>query len=278
MVSTYIPPKGKCKASAAGAQETEVAPLFCTAKQAWISGWRGGSGCRGKREREEVCLVGGAVGETRVRTSGVVKREVASDPGGGRRYRVVPVEIDLLVLEGAPEALDEDVVAPAAATIHADADAVVEQQTGERRTGKLRVPAIRAPRALRPRPSRRDARVAALWVSCPHRRLDPGGRSSLRETPRALLRAESGRAGAADVRPRRQGRDVPLRQVRGARRRHRERRPTGVSGAGARPHLGHGAGHHALLRVVRQSPPGDASPGEAPRRLCARADRDRAEP
>src|SRR3990172_150048 len=93
-----------------------------------------GGGGAGK----EVCLVGGAVGEARVRTASVVEREVAPDAGGGGGDGVVRVQVDLLVLEGAPEPLDEDVVAPAAPAVHADPDAVLEQEPGERRAGKLR--------------------------------------------------------------------------------------------------------------------------------------------
>src|SRR3990172_1643064 len=96
---------------------SEVAPVFCTALRAEISGSAGGSCGRSERSRKEVCLVGRAVVEARVGTAGVVEREVAADAGGGGRHRGVPVEIPLLVLERAPEALDEEVVAPAAAAI-----------------------------------------------------------------------------------------------------------------------------------------------------------------
>jgi len=43
-----------------------------------------------------------------------------------------------LVLDRAPESHDEDIVAPAAPAIHADPNALIAQQAGERGTGKLR--------------------------------------------------------------------------------------------------------------------------------------------
>jgi hypothetical protein len=73
-----------------------------------------------------------------MRTTGVVEGEVALDTGPGRGHRVVGVQVDFLILEGAPEPLDEDVVPPAPETIHADLDAVIEEQTRERGTGELR--------------------------------------------------------------------------------------------------------------------------------------------
>ena len=54
-----------------------------------------------------------------MRTTGVVEGEVAIEAGGGRRDRVVGVQVDLLVLERAPEALDDDAVAPAVENIFA---------------------------------------------------------------------------------------------------------------------------------------------------------------
>jgi hypothetical protein len=37
------------------------------------------------------------------------------------------VQVDLFVLEGAPESFDEDVVPPAGPPVHADLDAVLEK-------------------------------------------------------------------------------------------------------------------------------------------------------
>ena len=47
------------------------------------------------------------------------------------RYRVVSLEIDLLVFDGAPESFHEYIVAPAALAIHADPDAVLLEQGSE---------------------------------------------------------------------------------------------------------------------------------------------------
>ena len=47
------------------------------------------------------------------------------------------MQIDLLVLDRSPEALDEDVVSPCALAVHADRDAVVGQHFGEFGTGEL---------------------------------------------------------------------------------------------------------------------------------------------
>ena len=45
--------------------------------------------------------------------------------------------VDALVLQGAPESLDEDIVHPPAPAIHADADLGIAQQAGEGLRRKL---------------------------------------------------------------------------------------------------------------------------------------------
>ena len=47
------------------------------------------------------------------------------------------MQVDLFVLEGAPESFDEDVVPSAAPPVHADLDAVLEQAPGEGGAGEL---------------------------------------------------------------------------------------------------------------------------------------------
>src|SRR5271156_5868684 len=47
-------------------------------------------------------------------------------------------QVDPFVLHGPPQALDEDVVVAAPASIHADLDPVIPQHRGELLTGKLR--------------------------------------------------------------------------------------------------------------------------------------------
>ena len=95
-----------------------------------------------------------------------------------------------------------------------------------------------------------QAAAAALGVPRAHRRLGPGGRSCLRHPTRPVLRPQSGRARTADLRPRRQGRDVPVRQVGRPDGGHRDGGPTGVPGPGPRAHRRQGARHHAVLRLV----------------------------
>ena len=59
----------------------------------------------------------GLVAERLVRTPLVEEDEEAADGDAGLGEGVVGVEVDLLVLEGAPEPLDEDVVEVAAPTL-----------------------------------------------------------------------------------------------------------------------------------------------------------------
>ena len=56
----------------------------------------------------------------------------------GLRHRFVGLEIDLLVLQTAPQPLDEDIIHPTSFPIHADADAGRFQCTGKLLTGELR--------------------------------------------------------------------------------------------------------------------------------------------
>ena len=45
---------------------------------------------------------------------GVVEAEVATDRGSGIGHRVIGAQVDLLVFDGSPEPLDENVVTPGA--------------------------------------------------------------------------------------------------------------------------------------------------------------------
>jgi hypothetical protein len=51
--------------------------------------------------------------------------------------RFVGFEVDLVVLDGPPEALDKDIVAPAAFTVHADANALRLEHPREFGAGEL---------------------------------------------------------------------------------------------------------------------------------------------
>ena len=61
----------------------------------------------------------------------VVVPEEAVDPGAQLPRALVAAQVDVLVLDGAPEPLDEDVVHPASAPVHADSDLLLAQGTSE---------------------------------------------------------------------------------------------------------------------------------------------------
>src|SRR5271169_3850839 len=68
----------------------------------------------------------------------VVEAQVTADRGAGLADAVVGPQIDLLVLDAAPQALDEYVVAPSSLAVHADRNAVTGERAGERPAGELR--------------------------------------------------------------------------------------------------------------------------------------------
>src|SRR5271169_926298 len=70
-------------------------------------------------------------------TTAIVEVEVAPDRCAGLGYTVVGFQIHLLVLDAAPQPLDEDIVPPGALAVHADGDAVFDQHAGECRAGEL---------------------------------------------------------------------------------------------------------------------------------------------
>ena len=69
----------------------------------------------------------------------IVEGEVTSEPSAGLGDGVVRMQIDLLVLDRAPEPLDEDVVTPAAASVHADPNCVLAQDIEEVGARELRL-------------------------------------------------------------------------------------------------------------------------------------------
>ena len=73
--------------------------------------------CELGRQRGGFCLkvygIRGAIVERRMRPHRVVKADVAPDAGFGRRRAIVCTKVDFFVLERTPEALDEDIIAPA---------------------------------------------------------------------------------------------------------------------------------------------------------------------
>ena len=57
-----------------------------------------------------------------MRATAVVEGQIAADPGTGFRDAGIGPQVDLLVFDGPPEALDEDIVAPGPLAIHTDLD------------------------------------------------------------------------------------------------------------------------------------------------------------
>src|SRR5690606_15144054 len=68
----------------------------------------------------------------------VVVVGVGSDSGPGGSQVVVGVQVDVLVLQAPPEALDVDVVAPTAFAVHADLNSTLLQDVGEGAGSELR--------------------------------------------------------------------------------------------------------------------------------------------
>src|ERR1700731_1746965 len=68
----------------------------------------------------------------------VVEAQVVADRGARLADAVVGPQVDLLVLDAAPQTLDEHVVAPSSLAVHADRNAVVGEGAGECRAGELR--------------------------------------------------------------------------------------------------------------------------------------------
>src|SRR5262249_43793662 len=68
----------------------------------------------------------------------VVKAKIARQVLFGVDEVIVCVQVNLLVLDSSPQALDEDVVAAPAFAIHADLDVVPLEHVGEGLGGKLR--------------------------------------------------------------------------------------------------------------------------------------------
>jgi hypothetical protein len=78
-----------------------------------------------------------AVGEPLVRTPAIVKGDPRADAGVRVTAVDVALEVDVLMLERAPQPFDEDVVHPAAAAIHRDAHTGGYQHAGEGCAGEL---------------------------------------------------------------------------------------------------------------------------------------------
>src|SRR4029077_20520656 len=95
-------------------------------------------GWQGEGQRGEVSLIGCLAVKARVGPPTVVKSEVLANRSASLADAVVASQIHLLVFDAAPQPLDDDVVSPRTLAVHADCDAVLDQQAGERGARKLR--------------------------------------------------------------------------------------------------------------------------------------------
>ena len=72
-----------------------------------------------------------------MRPPGIVAVDVGADAGFGVLERGIFLDIDLFVLDGAPQTFGEDVVVVTAASVHADLDTRSKQPGCERLAGEL---------------------------------------------------------------------------------------------------------------------------------------------
>ena len=96
-----------------------------------------GLGCQGFWQAVEVYRIGRERLQAGMRTDGVVELDVLPDRGSGLMHRLVGVEIDLFILDGLPDPLDENIVAPSATTVPADGDAIFFEPPGGGLAGEL---------------------------------------------------------------------------------------------------------------------------------------------
>src|SRR5215218_10943064 len=75
--------------------------------------------------------------QARVRPSSIVESQVPAERSTRIAYAVIGPQVDLLVFHRAPQPLDEHVVTPGAAAIHANADRLVLQHLREGCAGEL---------------------------------------------------------------------------------------------------------------------------------------------
>jgi len=72
-----------------------------------------------------------------MQATAIVEVEVAADRCARLGRGVVGSEIHLLVLDAAPQTLDEDIVPPGALAVHADGNAIFDQHASECLAGEL---------------------------------------------------------------------------------------------------------------------------------------------
>ena len=67
----------------------------------------------------------------------IVKRDIAAQIAPDMGNVIIGMQIHFLILDAAPEPLNEHIVTPASLTIHADPDTMLPEQSGKCLTGKL---------------------------------------------------------------------------------------------------------------------------------------------
>ena len=72
-----------------------------------------------------------------MRSAGIVEVEVTANRSAGLGDCVVGLQINLLVFDRSPKALDEDIITPRSFAVHADGDAGFEKNAGEAGAGEL---------------------------------------------------------------------------------------------------------------------------------------------
>ncbi len=99
-----------------------------------------GLGCQADGQQtvvSKVRVVGRLVVKARMCASAIVEIEISTDGLPRLRHGVVGSQVDLLVFDRTPQALDQDVVPPSPFAVHADLDVVRRQHAGEGSPGKL---------------------------------------------------------------------------------------------------------------------------------------------
>ena len=88
-------------------------------------------GCQGYWQAVVVYLIGRLRFQAGVGPYGVIELQIAADRSSGLADRGAGTQVDRFVLDGLPDALDEDIVAPAVLAVHADPDSFFFEPPGE---------------------------------------------------------------------------------------------------------------------------------------------------
>src|SRR5271168_4899315 len=98
--------------------------------------WRRKSCCRELRQVVEVGAIRSPRVKARMRAPAVVEVQIPPERASRLADAIVGPQIDLLVFDRTPQPLDKHIVAPGAATIHADRDPVLQQKPRKGRAGE----------------------------------------------------------------------------------------------------------------------------------------------